>query len=209
MDRVPIVCSLLPQVLVAPEAPQTVPQTSQNMSGTGHVILSAPEQGSGTPHLFPWLVGMDGSKISSFFFFFLRVRRRKTSSSSNLSLFRVAAGVNGFDCLPQNILQICVPVPGVKGPLQTKTFTLHSSQDVDVYIGQRRTALLRIATQKKVGRTLEQLLAHLEPQIKQALQVMSFSHTDITAALSDRVRLSPGNKESIADSMRAFKSSPG
>ncbi|KAM9348355.1 GPI transamidase component PIG-S [Symphorus nematophorus] len=82
-------------------------------------------------------------------------------------------------------------------------------EDVDVYIGQRRTALLRIGAQMRVGRTLEQLLAHLEPRIKQVLQVMSFSHTDITAALSDRVRLSPGNKESIADSMRAFKSSPG
>lgn len=85
----------------------------------------------------------------------------------------------------------------------------HVSQDVDVYVGQRRTALLRIGAQMRVGRTLEQLLAHLEPRIKQVLQVMSFSHTDITAALSDRVRLSPGNKESIADSMRAFKSSPG
>lgn len=78
-----------------------------------------------------------------------------------------------------------------------------------MYVGQRRTALLRIGTQMRVGRTLEQLLAHLEPRIQQVLQVMSFSHTDITAALSDRVRLSPGNKESIADSMRAFKSSPG
>lgn len=83
------------------------------------------------------------------------------------------------------------------------------SQNVDVYIGQKRTALLRIGSQMRVGRTLEQLLAHLEPQIKRVLQVMSFSHSDIIAALSDRVRLSPGNKESIADSMRAFKSSPG
>uniref|UniRef100_A0A3Q1ARF1 Phosphatidylinositol glycan anchor biosynthesis, class S n=1 Tax=Amphiprion ocellaris TaxID=80972 RepID=A0A3Q1ARF1_AMPOC len=82
-------------------------------------------------------------------------------------------------------------------------------QDVNVYIGQRRTALLRIGPQMRVGKTLEQLLAHLEPRIKQVLQVMSFSHNDITAALSDRVRFSPDNKESIADSMRAFKSSPG
>ncbi|XP_074467023.1 GPI transamidase component PIG-S [Sebastes fasciatus] len=82
-------------------------------------------------------------------------------------------------------------------------------EDVDVYIGQRRTALLRIGAQMRVGRTLDQLLAHLEPRLKDVLQVMSFSHTDITAALSDRVRLSPGSKESIADSMRAFKSSPG
>ncbi|XP_018547184.1 GPI transamidase component PIG-S [Lates calcarifer] len=82
-------------------------------------------------------------------------------------------------------------------------------QDVDVYIGQRRTALLRIGSPMRVGRTLEQLLAHMEPRMKQVLQVMSFSNTDITAALSDRVRVSPGNKGSIADSMRAFKSSPG
>lgn len=78
-----------------------------------------------------------------------------------------------------------------------------------MYIGQRRTALLRIGSQAKVGRTLEQLLAHLKPRLKQVLQVMSFSRADITAALSDRVRVSPGNQESIADSMRAFKSSPG
>uniref|UniRef100_H3CXA4 Phosphatidylinositol glycan anchor biosynthesis, class S n=1 Tax=Tetraodon nigroviridis TaxID=99883 RepID=H3CXA4_TETNG len=82
-------------------------------------------------------------------------------------------------------------------------------EDVDVYIGQRRTALLRVGAQVKAGRTLEQLLTHLKPRLKQVLQVMSFSRADITAALSDRVRLSPGNKESFADSMRAFKSSPG
>ncbi|XP_026184169.1 GPI transamidase component PIG-S [Mastacembelus armatus] len=83
------------------------------------------------------------------------------------------------------------------------------AQDVDVYIGQRRTAFLRIGAQMRAVRTLEQLLAHLDPQLKQVLQVMSFSHSDIIAALSDRVRLSPGTKESMADSMRAFKSSPG
>uniref|UniRef100_A0A672HMS8 Phosphatidylinositol glycan anchor biosynthesis, class S n=2 Tax=Salarias fasciatus TaxID=181472 RepID=A0A672HMS8_SALFA len=82
-------------------------------------------------------------------------------------------------------------------------------EDVNVYVGQRRTALLRMGPQMRVGKTLEQLLAHLEPRIKQVLQVMSFSHADITAALSDRVRFSPDSKESIADSMRAFKSSPG
>lgn len=82
-------------------------------------------------------------------------------------------------------------------------------EGVNVYIGQRRTALLRLGAQMRVGKTLEQLLTHLEPQIKQVLQVMSFSHTDITAALSDRVRFNPGSKASIADSMRAFKSSPG
>ncbi|KAM4545478.1 GPI transamidase component PIG-S [Odontesthes bonariensis] len=82
-------------------------------------------------------------------------------------------------------------------------------EDVNVYVGQRRTALLRSGAPMRVGKTLEQLLAYLQPRIKQVLQVMSFSHADITAALSDRVRFNPGSKESIADSMRAFKSSPG
>uniref|UniRef100_A0A8C6Q2H3 Phosphatidylinositol glycan anchor biosynthesis, class S n=1 Tax=Nothobranchius furzeri TaxID=105023 RepID=A0A8C6Q2H3_NOTFU len=82
-------------------------------------------------------------------------------------------------------------------------------KDTDVYIGQRRTALLRVSSQVGVGRTLEQLLAQLEPRIKQVLQVMSFSHTDVSAVLSDRVRFNPDSKEGIADSMRAFKSSPG
>uniref|UniRef100_A0A3B3ZQL2 Uncharacterized protein n=1 Tax=Periophthalmus magnuspinnatus TaxID=409849 RepID=A0A3B3ZQL2_9GOBI len=81
-------------------------------------------------------------------------------------------------------------------------------EKTDVSIGQRRTAVLRVGAQVKVGKTLEQLLTHLEPRIQQVLQVMSFSHTDVTAALSDRVRLSPGSRESIADSMRTFKSSP-
>ncbi|KAM4726845.1 GPI transamidase component PIG-S [Anableps anableps] len=82
-------------------------------------------------------------------------------------------------------------------------------QDVNVYIGQRRTALLRVVAQMRTAKTLEQLLDRLQPHIKQVLRVMSFSRADITAALSDRVRFHPGNKESIADSMRAFKSSPG
>uniref|UniRef100_A0A8C5CRB3 GPI transamidase component PIG-S n=1 Tax=Gadus morhua TaxID=8049 RepID=A0A8C5CRB3_GADMO len=82
-------------------------------------------------------------------------------------------------------------------------------QGVDVYIGHRRTAVLRMGAPMSVGKNHKQLLAHLEPRITQVVQVMSFSHTDITAALSDRVRLSPGSKESLADSMRSFKSSPG
>ncbi|CAG5873758.1 unnamed protein product [Menidia menidia] len=82
-------------------------------------------------------------------------------------------------------------------------------EDVNVYVGQRRTALLRLGAQMRDGKTLEQLLSNLKPRIKEVLQVMSFSHADITAALSDRVRFNPGSRESIADSMRAFKSSPG
>ncbi|XP_038129962.1 GPI transamidase component PIG-S [Cyprinodon tularosa] len=82
-------------------------------------------------------------------------------------------------------------------------------EDVNVYIGQRRTALLRVGAQTKTAKTIEQLLDHLQPQIKEVLRVMSFSRADITAALSDRVRFHPGSKESIADNMRAFKSSPG
>ncbi|XP_061818884.1 GPI transamidase component PIG-S isoform X1 [Nerophis lumbriciformis] len=82
-------------------------------------------------------------------------------------------------------------------------------QDVEVYVGRRRTALLRADAQTGAARTLDQLLARLEPRVKKVLRVMSFSHGDITAAFSDRVRLSPGSRQSKADSMRAFKSSPG
>ncbi|XP_061905227.1 GPI transamidase component PIG-S [Entelurus aequoreus] len=82
-------------------------------------------------------------------------------------------------------------------------------QDVEVYVGRRRTALLRAHAQTGAARTLDQLLARLEPRVKKVLRVMSFSHGDIAAALSNRVRLSPGSRHSKADSMRAFKSSPG
>jgi len=82
-------------------------------------------------------------------------------------------------------------------------------QDVDVYIGRRRTAVLRMGAPMRVGKSHKLLLAHLEPRVTQVVQAMSFSHADITGALSDRVRLSPGSKESLADSMRSFKSSPG
>lgn len=81
--------------------------------------------------------------------------------------------------------------------------------EVDVYIGKRRTAVLRMAAGAQGAKSLDQVLTHLEPRVAQILQVMSFSHSDLTAALSDRVRLSPSSKRSKADSMRAFKSSPG
>ncbi|MEQ2303046.1 hypothetical protein AMECASPLE_012728 [Ameca splendens] len=82
-------------------------------------------------------------------------------------------------------------------------------EDVKVYVGQRRTALLRVVAQMRTAKTFEQLLDRLQPHIIQVLRIMSFSRADITAALSDRVRFHPGSKESVADSMRAFKSSPG
>ncbi|KAJ8386244.1 hypothetical protein AAFF_G00175640 [Aldrovandia affinis] len=76
-------------------------------------------------------------------------------------------------------------------------------EGVRVYVGQRRTALLR--RQLGPGENLKDL----EPHIEQVVQTMSFSHGDITAALSDRIRVSRLNKEGLPDSMRAFKSSPG
>ncbi|CDQ87693.1 unnamed protein product [Oncorhynchus mykiss] len=82
-------------------------------------------------------------------------------------------------------------------------------EGVSVYVGQRRTALLRAARPMRVGVGLKEVLAHLETQVQQVLKVMSFSHSDITAALSDRVRLDYSSREGLADSMRAFKSSPG
>nr|XP_046174107.1 LOW QUALITY PROTEIN: GPI transamidase component PIG-S [Oncorhynchus gorbuscha] len=82
-------------------------------------------------------------------------------------------------------------------------------EGVSVYVGQRRTALLRAGRPMRVGVGLKEVLAHLETQVQQVLKVMSFSHSDITAALSDRVRLDYSSREGLADSMRAFKSSPG
>ncbi|XP_023646754.1 GPI transamidase component PIG-S isoform X2 [Paramormyrops kingsleyae] len=80
-------------------------------------------------------------------------------------------------------------------------------EGVKVYVGQRRTALLR--GWEALGGTLKEVLAVLEPQVEQVLRTMSFSHSDITAALGDRIRGSRLSRESLADSMRAFKSSPG
>ncbi|XP_055035478.2 GPI transamidase component PIG-S [Misgurnus anguillicaudatus] len=81
-------------------------------------------------------------------------------------------------------------------------------KDVNVYVGQRRTALLR-STPVRDSWSLKEVLANLDPQVEQVVNTMSFSHRDIIAALSDRVRLTKVTKESMADSMRAIKSSPG
>ncbi|KAG5843939.1 GPI transamidase component PIG-S [Anguilla anguilla] len=81
------------------------------------------------------------------------------------------------------------------------------AEGVRVYVGQRRTALLR--GQSGMAGGLKEVLGALGPQIEQVVQTMSFSHSDITAALSDRVRGSRLSRDGLADSMRAFKSSPG
>ncbi|KAK7130814.1 hypothetical protein R3I94_016077 [Phoxinus phoxinus] len=81
-------------------------------------------------------------------------------------------------------------------------------KDVKVYVGQRRTALLRSAP-FKTSWSLKEVLSNLDLQVEQVVSTMSFSHQDIAAALSDRVRMPKVTKESMADSMRAIKSSPG
>ncbi|KAK9955710.1 hypothetical protein ABG768_015569 [Culter alburnus] len=81
-------------------------------------------------------------------------------------------------------------------------------KDVKVYVGQRRTALLRTAPFKSSW-SLKEVLSNLDLQVEQIVSTMSFSHQDIVAALSDRVRMTKVTKESMADSMRAIKSSPG
>ncbi|XP_059912571.1 GPI transamidase component PIG-S [Gadus macrocephalus] len=118
--------------------------------------------------------------------------KQPTAAEADLSLHTLSASPCG------SVVVYVIPETSVLLP-----------QGVDVYIGHRRTAVLRMGAPMSVGKNHKQLLAHLEPRITQVVQVMSFSHTDITAALSDRVRLSPGSKESLADSMRSFKSSPG
>nr|XP_009293904.1 GPI transamidase component PIG-S isoform X1 [Danio rerio] len=81
-------------------------------------------------------------------------------------------------------------------------------EDVKVYVGQRRTALLR-SPPIKSSWSLNEVISNLNPRVEQIASTMSFSHQDITAALSDRVRMTKVTKESMADSMRAIKSSPG
>ncbi|XP_007259680.4 GPI transamidase component PIG-S [Astyanax mexicanus] len=80
--------------------------------------------------------------------------------------------------------------------------------DMKVYVGKRRTALLRAAPFEGAA-GLKEVLSSLEPQVKQVADTMSFSHPDILAALSDRIRIGQVSKERLADSMRAIKSSPG
>lgn len=81
-------------------------------------------------------------------------------------------------------------------------------KDVKVFVGQWRTALLRAAPLPPAG-SLKEVLSALEPQVKQVIDTMSFSHQEIVGALSDRIRISQVSKESLVDSMRAIKSSPG
>ncbi|XP_077051054.1 GPI transamidase component PIG-S [Siphateles boraxobius] len=92
-------------------------------------------------------------------------------------------------------------------------YVIHESStllpgDVKVYVGQRRTALLRSAP-LKTSWSLKEVLSNLDLQVEQVVSTMSFSHQDVVAALSDRVRMPKVSKESMADSMRAIKSSPG
>ncbi|XP_077448910.1 GPI transamidase component PIG-S [Stigmatopora argus] len=82
-------------------------------------------------------------------------------------------------------------------------------QDVNVYVGQRRTALVRADAETTAGKTLKQVLVGVEPRVKEALRVMSFSHADIMAVLGNRVRPGSGIPPRKEDSLRAFKSSPG
>ncbi|MGH0173320.1 UNVERIFIED_CONTAM: hypothetical protein FKN15_065059 [Acipenser sinensis] len=80
-------------------------------------------------------------------------------------------------------------------------------QGVSVYVGKHRTALLR--TPQDRGVKLGEVLRGLQPDIQRVVETMSFSDVDIKAALSDRVPVGKLGKESLADSMRTFKSSPG
>uniref|UniRef100_A0A8C2ECU1 Phosphatidylinositol glycan anchor biosynthesis, class S n=1 Tax=Cyprinus carpio TaxID=7962 RepID=A0A8C2ECU1_CYPCA len=81
-------------------------------------------------------------------------------------------------------------------------------EDVKVYVGQRRTALLR-SPPFKTSWNLKEVLSNLDVEVEQVVSTMSFGHQDIVAALSNRVRMTKVTKESMADSMRAIKSSPG
>ncbi|RXM94454.1 GPI transamidase component PIG-S [Acipenser ruthenus] len=89
----------------------------------------------------------------------------------------------------------------------TQISELDTLQGVSVYVGKHRTALLR--TPQDRGAKLGEVLRGLQPDIQRVVETMSFSDVDIKAALSDRVPVGKLGKESLADSMRTFKSSPG
>ncbi|XP_069040261.1 GPI transamidase component PIG-S [Lepisosteus oculatus] len=80
-------------------------------------------------------------------------------------------------------------------------------EGINVYVGQRRTALLRARPGRAGG--LPEVLQALSPEVERVVQTMSFTDADIKAALSDRVPIGRLSRESLADRMRAFKSSPG
>ncbi|XP_076134777.1 GPI transamidase component PIG-S [Alosa pseudoharengus] len=82
------------------------------------------------------------------------------------------------------------------------------TEDIKVYVGLKRTALVKFEP-RKAGTGLKEVLSAIDPEVEQVVQTMSFSHQDIIAALSNRIRLAKMSRESLVDSMRAFKSSPG
>lgn len=80
------------------------------------------------------------------------------------------------------------------------------AEGVNVFVGLKRTAL--VTFEQRTG-PLQAVLSAIDAEVEPVLQTMSFGHRDIIAALSNRIRLAKLSKESLVDSMRAFKSSPG
>ncbi|KAL2089796.1 hypothetical protein ACEWY4_014484 [Coilia grayii] len=80
-------------------------------------------------------------------------------------------------------------------------------EGVRVYVGLKRTALVKF--ELRAGEGLNEVLSAIDAEVEPVVQTMSFGHQDIIAALSNRIRLAKVSKESLVDSMRAFKSSPG
>uniref|UniRef100_A0A8C9VUH2 Phosphatidylinositol glycan anchor biosynthesis, class S n=1 Tax=Scleropages formosus TaxID=113540 RepID=A0A8C9VUH2_SCLFO len=116
--------------------------------------------------------------------------RQPTAEEADFSLYKLSESPCG------SVVVYVIPETSVLLP-----------ENIKVYVGQRRTALLR--GQVGQGGELKAVLSALDPEIEQVVRTMSFSHEDIMAALSDRIRMGRLSKESLADSMRSFKSSPG
>ncbi|MBN3291784.1 PIGS transamidase, partial [Polypterus senegalus] len=76
---------------------------------------------------------------------------------------------------------------------------------INVYMGIYRTAILRTSLHKEAK--MEELLSVIGPKILRIIQTVTFTNNDIKASMSDRVPTGKFTKESLADSMRAFKSS--
>ncbi|XP_066552081.1 GPI transamidase component PIG-S [Amia ocellicauda] len=113
-----------------------------------------------------------------------------TPEEADLSLFRLSESPCG------SVVVYVIPESSTLLP-----------EGASAYVGKRRTAVLRGGRGRPGG--LAAVLEALGPALEQVVQTMSFTHQDITAALTDRVPLGKTNREGRADGMRAFKSSPG
>ncbi|KAI5096836.1 GPI transamidase component PIG-S, partial [Silurus meridionalis] len=113
---------------------------------------------------------------------------------------------------------------GTLSPEQQKKVPLSQTREQEHQIDAKNGLLYKYETKYRTATIMEEdalnqptaragslkdVLSALEPQVRQVIDTMSFSHQEIMGTLSDRIRISQVSKESLVESMRAIKSSPG